>query len=289
MKFTVRAALAAAVGLVAAGAFAQSNTSFYIAAHEDDWQLFIGNEVYDDISAGKNVVIVYMTAGEGGLRTGGTGAIPYYRARELASYQSILIPTFLGNVSKTNDGWFTRTFNNKKIYANKERNVTSYYFRLPDGNPGGGGYEINNNESLGRLYVGNKPSIKSIDNSATYTGWGQLRATLEALIRYHVGNASGFRLATHLPDWTQNADDHSDHLHTGLLAKEAGHNTGAVMRGWFDYCINTKPSNLTPSDTMDKTRMQGALASILAANRYDPTVDSWHSSFLDRTYTVPLQ
>lgn len=289
MISSLRGFAVAALGLASVAAFAQSNTSIYVAAHEDDWQLFIGNEVYSDIAAAKNVVIVYITAGEGGLRTGGSGAVPFYRARELGTFQSILIPTFLSGVSKTGDGWFTRTLNSKRIYANKERNVTSYYLRLPDGNPGGGGYEINNSESLGRLYVGNKPSIKAIDGSATYNGWGQLRSTLEAIIRYHVGNQSGFKLATHLPDWTQNESDHSDHFHTGLLAQEAGRNTGASMRGWLDYVVNTKPANLTTSQFIDKVHMHGALASILAQNRYDPTVDAWHSSFLDRTYTFPMQ
>ena len=272
-------------GMIAGGAMAQSNqTMIYVSAHCDDWQLFMGNEVFKDISSNKDVVIIYLSAGDGGLRTGGSGTVPFYRARELATLASIRVPAFLSTRSTAGDGWFTRTFNARPIYTNKERNVTSYYLRLPDGNPGGGGYSINNNQSLGRLYAGDITTIRAIDNSATYTSWANLRATLQAIYRYHVPANMPFTVSTHEPDWPTNDGSHSDHIHGSRLALEAGQNLGATMRVWLDYIVNTMPANVSRDDFMHKCSMHGALASTLAANNYDPTYDQFHTSFLDRVY-----
>lgn len=274
--------------LAASAAFADPAPSFYICAHEDDWQLFAGQEAYNDIISGKKVVIIYVTAGDGGLRMNGDGLVPFFRARELGTQASVQIPAFMSGTARNEDGWFTRMFNYKRITVNKERNVTSYYLRLPDGNPGGGGFPTNFNQSLAKLYYGQISYITSIDNTATYSSWNNLRFTVESIIRYHVGNHSGFKLATHNPDWDVNAGSHSDHIHAGVLAREAGRNTGAEMRCWLDYVINTMPANLGRDDTINKARLNGAIGSTLAENNYDPTSDPWHSSFLDRSYITPL-
>jgi hypothetical protein len=288
MRQLLRICLVVSALLAAVAAFAVPETSFYICAHEDDWQLFDGHEGYDDISSGKNVVIIYVTSGDGGLRMGGTGGVPYYRARELGTQASIQVPAALSGTVRNGDGWFTRTINYKKLYVNKERNVTSYYLRLPDGNPGGGGYATNFNQSIAKLYYNQISYITTIDNSATYSSWANLRFTVESIIRYHVGNQSGFRLATHNPDWDVNTNSHSDHIHAGILAREAGHDTGAVMRCWLDYVINTMPANLDRDQLIAKARMQGSIGTMLGFYDYDPTADAWHSSFLDRGYISPL-
>ena len=51
-----------------------SKVSFYFAAHEDDWQLFMNPAAFDDVSgaAGKTVFI-HVTAGDDGLGAGSGG------------------------------------------------------------------------------------------------------------------------------------------------------------------------------------------------------------------------
>ena len=58
--------------------------SFYFAAHEDDWQLFMNPSAFGDVigAAGKTV-FVHITAGDDGLGIGSGGRKqPYYLARE---------------------------------------------------------------------------------------------------------------------------------------------------------------------------------------------------------------
>src|SRR5437763_1528124 len=58
--------------------------SFYFAAHEDDWQLFMNPSAFRDVADAKTkAVFVHLTAGDAGLGTGTGGRKhPYYRARE---------------------------------------------------------------------------------------------------------------------------------------------------------------------------------------------------------------
>src|ERR1041384_2063256 len=45
--------------------------SFYVAGHQDDWQLFRGNAAYQDLkSPNVRAVFIYATAGDAGLTDG---------------------------------------------------------------------------------------------------------------------------------------------------------------------------------------------------------------------------
>ena len=58
--------------------------SFYFAAHEDDWQLFMNPSAFEDVTGGAaKTVFVHLTAGDAGLGTGlGGRKHPFYLARE---------------------------------------------------------------------------------------------------------------------------------------------------------------------------------------------------------------
>src|SRR5690242_2348490 len=58
--------------------------SFYFAAHEDDWQLFMNPSAFQDVIGGAaRTVFVHVTAGDAGLGTRDSGhRPPYYLARE---------------------------------------------------------------------------------------------------------------------------------------------------------------------------------------------------------------
>src|SRR5687768_5615926 len=47
--------------------WAQDTVAFYFSAHEDDWQLFMNPNAYNDVhKSSTKVVFVYMTAGDAG-------------------------------------------------------------------------------------------------------------------------------------------------------------------------------------------------------------------------------
>src|SRR6185312_13570242 len=75
--------LTACCGGQALAADKPDKVSFYFAAHEDDWQLFMNPSAFQDVlgAAGKTV-FVYVTAGDAGLGTGDGGRKrPYYLVR----------------------------------------------------------------------------------------------------------------------------------------------------------------------------------------------------------------
>ena len=66
--------LAAASGGQALAADKPDKVSFYFAAHEDDWQLFMNPSAFHDVLDGASkTVVVYGTAGDAGLGTGRGG------------------------------------------------------------------------------------------------------------------------------------------------------------------------------------------------------------------------
>ena len=58
--------------------------SFYFAAHEDDWQLFMNPSAFQDVINGAaKTVFVHLTAGDAGLGIDlGGRKHPFYLARE---------------------------------------------------------------------------------------------------------------------------------------------------------------------------------------------------------------
>src|SRR6476646_12300620 len=65
--------------------------SFYFAAHEDDWQLFMNPTAFEDVVSPKSkVVFVHVTAGDAGLGIGTQGRKhPYFLARENGAEMAI--------------------------------------------------------------------------------------------------------------------------------------------------------------------------------------------------------
>ncbi len=58
--------------------------SFYFAAHQDDWQLFMNPSAFQDVTGAKTkTVFVHLTAGDDGSGMGARGRKhPFYLARE---------------------------------------------------------------------------------------------------------------------------------------------------------------------------------------------------------------
>ncbi|HEU5430994.1 MAG TPA: hypothetical protein VFU81_04990, partial [Thermomicrobiales bacterium] len=81
----------ACAGGQAVAADKPDKVSFYFAAHEDDWQLFMNPSAFQDVTeAAAKTVFVHVTAGDAGLGTGDGGRKrPYYLARENGAEDAI--------------------------------------------------------------------------------------------------------------------------------------------------------------------------------------------------------
>src|SRR5215468_8340297 len=169
--------------------------SFYFAAHEDDWQLFMNPSAFQDVIKGAaKTVFVHLTAGDAGLGTGlGGRKHPFYLARENGAEAAI---RFMADADAAPGERVAEPmiFNGHSIYRVSYRNTVGYFLRVPDGNASGAGYPETGFQSLKRLASGESDILRAVDGSATYYGWDDLVATLRAIIIYERGRAGLIQL-----------------------------------------------------------------------------------------------
>jgi hypothetical protein len=100
--------------------------SFYFAAHEDDWQLFMNPSAFQDVINGAaKTVFIHMTAGDAGLGIGWGGRKhPFYLARENGAAAAIHFMADADNIP-TDEIAEHRPFNGHSIYRVSYRNTVS--------------------------------------------------------------------------------------------------------------------------------------------------------------------
>src|SRR5436190_22007358 len=96
MKLKLTICLSFLALLFSSQVFAQQEVSYYLAAHQDDWQLFMGTNAKADASYAK-VVFITLTAGDAGDGNNGGGIIPYFQARENGAIKSVQFIANLGH------------------------------------------------------------------------------------------------------------------------------------------------------------------------------------------------
>jgi hypothetical protein len=286
----VRACLALAMMSAASAHAAEGGrpdkVSFYFAAHEDDWQLFMNPSAFEDvINDAAKTVFVHMTAGDAGLgMSRGGRKHPFYLARENGAATAIRF------MADADDIPAVRTvahmsFNGHSIYRVSYRNTVSYFLRVPDGNPLGTGYERTGFQSLKRLADGDNTTLAAIDGSAVYRGWNDLVSTLHKIIDFERGRAPHVQLNVAELDARINPDDHSDHLMTAKAALDAAKDLACVRRVYYvDYASSWLPENLNAQQRdMESSVFAVTLAGVLAFDHRT----SWHhydESFVGRNY-----
>jgi len=265
---------------------AQGNPAFFIVAHPDDWQLFMGQNAFVDIQSGEGAVLIYVTAGDAGAKDLATGAgtVPYFRARELAANQSVILAAGAGNDVPPGSGeWSAVSINGRDIARWTYGHTTSYYLRLPDGGGSGAGYQATGWQSLARFYRGEISAYDAVDGSASHSRWSDLAETVAGIIQRHVGEPRDFWVNLHDPNRDLNVDDHSDHTHSGILALEAAARADAGhLALWLDYVIGDMDPNLLPEAVFQKAGLFGSLNATLTALGYRTTWDRSHLRWLDK-------
>ena len=274
-----------------ATAFAGDSTrpdkiSFYFAAHEDDWQLFMNPSAFDDVINGAaKTVFVHVTAGDGGLGMGrGNRKFPYYLARENGAESAVRFMADADN-SPSKKAVAHISFNGHTIYRVSYRNAASYFLRVPDGNLSGVGYSETGFQSLKRLSDGAIDKLSSIDGSTTYHGWSDLVATLRAILQYERGAISLLQINVADLDPKINPDDHPDHLMTAKAALDAAKDLPCVRRAYYvDYASSKLPENLDPQQRdRESSVFAVTLAGVLALDHGT----AWHrydGSYVGRNY-----
>lgn len=275
------AALLGAVPASAAEGGRPDKVSFYFAAHQDDWQLFMNPSAFKDvIGAAAKTVFIHVTAGDAGLGTGtGDRKHPLYLARDNGAEQAV---RFMADAEAVPDSGTASAMalNGHPIHRVSYRNTVSYFLRVPDGSPLGTGYARTGFQSLKRLADGDNETLAAVDGSTVYRGWNDLVATLREIIYYERGGIRLVQLNVAELDARINPGDHSDHLMTAKAAIAAARDLPCMrLVSYVDYASSILPENLDLHERdMESSVFAVTLAGVQALGQ--PT--SWQH--YDRSY-----
>ncbi len=280
-KVFLAAAFFGAASASAAGDARPDKVSFYFAAHQDDWQLFMNPSAFQDVTGGAvKTVFIHVTAGDAGLGTGTADRRhPLYLARDNGAVQAV---RFMADTEAVPDSGTVSTmaFQGHPIHRVSYRNTVSYFLRVPDGSPLGTGYAHTGFQSLKRLADGDNGTLAAVDGSTTYHGWRDLITTLRAIIDYERGQARLLQLNIPELDPAINPGDHSDHLMTARAAVAAGQDLSCVrVVSYVDYASSKLPENL---DLQQRDMESSVFAVTLAGVQAMGQPTSWEH--YDRSY-----
>jgi hypothetical protein len=276
----IRWVITAAAMLASAQAFAANKVSFYFAAHEDDWQLFMNPGAFEDVLGGASkTVFVHVTAGDAGHGTDTIGRRwPYYIARENGAENAIQFMTGTEHAPVT--PVITHpVMNGHAIYRVDYGKTVAYFLRVADGNPSGTGYEQTGWQSLRRLHEGANNVLAAVDGSTAYHGWDDLVRTFRAIVDQESGHKP-VQINVAEMDTRANPGDHSDHLMTAQAALDAMKDAPCVRRVFYiDYASAKLPENLNA----EQRDMQSSVYAVTMAGVQ--TFDHWTSwRHYDDTY-----
>jgi LmbE family N-acetylglucosaminyl deacetylase len=258
----------------------QSNTrrsEIVVIAHEDDWQLFMGDVLANRVRSGSHVVFVYLTAGDVARDS------TYWRARERAALASA---SELAPSQTQLPVCDTVAVNGHRITHCALPNSTAWFLRLPDGGRNGSGYRSHAFQTLRKLRSNRITAIDAIDHSSTYRGWTDLVLTVRAIAALDSGTSPSWHAND--PSVLVNPHDHFDHRMAGHLVQELTRSAHSAAFYYLGYALAARDDNLTPAATHAKTRLFQAYDGVMtAANRkWSPFVEhrTFYSECLRRTY-----
>jgi GlcNAc-PI de-N-acetylase len=272
---TLAAGLLALAPQAAAGS---KKVSFYVQAHQDDWQLFVGDRAVADARKGGKVVFVYLTSGDNG-RTNG-----YWQAREEGANASAEL--LAGTDSSSCD---TRTIEGHSVQRCETGNIVSYYFRLPDGNRNGNGFPSTGFHTLRTLYHNGDP-LTTVDGASSYPTWSDLTATLQSLIKEEGGglDSSKVKITAQEHDVSLSPNDHVDHQMVGQAVLDASSGSRWNNIWVVGYDSSNRPSNVKGAPYMSKVSAFFIYeGEVLRENSYSTYCDNPlpYLEWLSRTYT----
>ena len=268
-------------------------TVMQFVAHEDDDLLFMNPDLQHAVDQGKCVRTVYITAGNAGM------GLDYAKQREYgaqAAYATILHLS-PGNSAKTWRRQYVRLAEKTSVeiaVPPATPNASLVFYRLPDGGIDGKGYGPAGEppRSLAGLLDGVKPTLTTVDGRNVYTAQSLVASLAQLIARY---NPAEIRTLGASPE--ELALDHSDHIATGWLVRQAfalhkaSHPSGKTSISFYiGYPVIQRDKNLSPSDLAAKE------SAFLAYAKYDGSVcqsfeacnsgENAYVSYLPRMYTI---
>jgi hypothetical protein len=240
----------------------------------------------EDVAGGAaKTVFVHVTAGDAGLGTGAGGRQhAYYLARENGAESAM---RFMADADRTlaPEAASRMILNGHAVYRTRYGRTVGYFLRVPDGHPSGGGYGGTGWQSLRRLNEGQIGTLTAIDRSAAYHGWGDLVATVRAIMTFERDGARLLQNNVADPDPRINPGDHSDHLMTSRLAVDAAADLGCVRRVYYvDYASARLPANL---DAQQRDLENSVFAVTVAGVQAFDHVTDWrhyYQTYVGRNY-----
>ena len=256
------------------------NVDFVVVAHEDDWQLFMGDAIARRAAEGDSLTFVYLTAGDDGREPA------YWQTRERAALTATRVavgaqagePAARCSITVVSGHSITRCTAGR---------ATSYFFRLPDGQRNGAGFARYGNQSLRKLRAHTIASITAVDGSATYRGWDDLLRTVTVLL-HSSDRAGSVRVHTTDPSIRANPHDHFDHRMSGLLVAAVRKDRSWSIWYYVGYALGTRAPNRSGEQARQKTALFRAYdAEMIRANaKWSAYAEhpSFYSECMVRTY-----
>ncbi|HEY8831502.1 MAG TPA: PIG-L family deacetylase [Gemmatimonadaceae bacterium] len=250
-----------------------------VVAHQDDWQLFMGDVLTERLHAGNRGVFLYLTAGDDGRDS------TYWQTRERAALQSTRIAAglpisqpFVCSMVEI-DGHSIR-----KCSAGTSE---SYFLRLPDGKRNGKGFARYGYRSLRKLRANPGSEMMAIDGSTTYRGWKDLMTTVDAIVE---ANSPAVTIHTSDPNIARNPHDHFDHRMAGLLVADLRKQQRIAAMYYLGYALAMRAANRSADQTQAKTTLLLAYDREMVAVNQKWSAYQEHRAFysqcLQRTYVV---
>lgn len=252
-----------------------------LVAHQDDWQLFMGDVVARQVRTGKQVVFIYLTAGDDGRDS------LYWATRERGALESTRVAVGAAVTDSTADQCSMANALEHVIRKCTIANTESYFLRLPDGRRSGTGFARHSHESLRKLRGKRIGSVSAVDGSTAYNGWADLISTVGVL----VGESSADQIVTiHTsdPSVVVNPHDHFDHRMAGLLVADSRRKNRWNVVYYAGYALATRAANRSRDQARLKTTL--FLAYDTAMTRVNPKWSAYreHPAFYSecmlRTY-----
>lgn len=220
-------------------------TDVVIIAHQDDWQLFMGDILAKRIRSGNRAIFVYLTAGDDGRDS------LYWRARERAALESTRLAVGL-DAGSSAPGCKVIQVLQHPITRCDIGQTRSYFLRLPDGKRNGHGFATSHYQSLRKLRGGSITALDALDGSTVYLGWADLRNTVSELVP---NDSTTIILDTMDPSIARNPHDHFDHRLAGILATEVRLGRQRPITYYVGYALATRAANRTAEEAQIKTEL----------------------------------
>jgi len=273
--------------------------AFYVCAHQDDWQLFMGADAFRDISSynekstepnGTKVVLVYTTAGNLNDTDDSKtcdcydrqqNRIAYWQVREAGANNSVhLAASKVGGYGPgvNYPAMAVVEINGHRITKYEFRNTVSYFLRIKSGR-------------YGRWYDDNNVAVGTVDNSTEYTSRTDLTNTLSAIFSREMNSAGS--ASFHMPDIDEqiNHNDHHDHLIAGRAGIEAVRSVSKKLNKRFavslhiDYQTKDMPANITGADAQNEAALTAVYCLSLLDHNAWPEWGNDYQQWTSRNYS----